>query len=156
MQAIHAEAGLMTFYTGYWTTVAREIPFSFIQFPIYEGLKKGWRSFQGSDTTPMQGAVCGSISGAISSAVTTPLDVVKTRMMLGSKTAAGEAYVGTVNSLQTIVREEGAMALFKGIGPRVGWITIGGYIFFGAYEKSMEMLWQSGAWGKKPEYTKSS
>lgn len=98
----------MTFYTGYWTTVAREIPFSFIQFPIYEGLKKGWRNLQGSDTTPMQGAVCGSISGAISSAVTTPLDVVKTRMMLGSKTAAGDAYVGTVNSLQTIAREEGA------------------------------------------------
>ena len=44
---------------------------------------------QGSDTTPMQGAICGSISGAISSAVTTPLDVVKTRMMLGSKNAAG-------------------------------------------------------------------
>ena len=89
MKAIYAEAGLLTFYTGYWTTVAREIPFSFIQFPIYEGLKKGWRKIQGSDTTPMQGAVCGSISGAISSAVTTPLDVVKTRMMLGSKTATG-------------------------------------------------------------------
>ena len=31
MKAIYAEAGLLTFYTGYWTTVAREIPFSFIQ-----------------------------------------------------------------------------------------------------------------------------
>jgi solute carrier family 25 S-adenosylmethionine transporter 26 len=28
---IGAENGIMTFYTGYWTTVAREIPFSFIQ-----------------------------------------------------------------------------------------------------------------------------
>ena len=27
-----------TFYLGYWTTVAREIPFSFIQFPLYEVL----------------------------------------------------------------------------------------------------------------------
>lgn len=77
-------------------------------------------------------------------------------MMLGSKTATGEAYVGTINSLQTIVREEGALALFKGIGPRVGWITIGGYIFFGAYEKSMEFLWNSGVWGKKPEYVAKS
>lgn len=38
--------GLMSFYTGYWTTVAREIPFSFIQFPMYEGLKKLIRSSQ--------------------------------------------------------------------------------------------------------------
>ena len=49
-----------------------------------------------------------------------------------------------------IAAEEGVAGLFKGIGPRVGWITLGGYIFFGAYEKSMELLWKSGAWGAKP------
>jgi len=71
-------------------------------------------------------------------------------MMLGSKTKAGELYVGTLNSLQTIVREEGAAALFSGIGPRVGWITIGGFVFFGAYEKAQEVLWKTGSWGAKP------
>lgn len=156
VRAIHAESGIATFYTGYWTTVAREIPFSFIQFPIYEGLKKAWRHMQGEETSPAQGAACGSAAGAFSSAVTTPLDVVKTRMMLGSKNAAGELYVGTVNSLQTIAREEGALALFKGIGPRVGWITAGGYIFFGAYEKAMEMLWATGVWGTKPKFVAES
>ena len=89
---IAAENGVMTFYTGYWTTVAREIPFSFIQFPMYEGLKKFWRMAQGSDTTAAQGAACGSLAGAISSAVTTPLDVAKTRMMIGAKTAGGQLY----------------------------------------------------------------
>jgi len=147
-----AKSGLGTFYLGYWTTVAREIPFSFIQFPLYEGLKKAWRNLQGSETAPWQGAVCGSISGAVSSAVTTPLDVVKTRMMLGSKDAAGNLYVGTLSSLKTIAREEGVLGLFKGIGPRVGWITVGGYVFFGAYEKALSLLWASGAWGKKPEW----
>jgi solute carrier family 25 S-adenosylmethionine transporter 26 len=34
--------GVAGFYTGYMTTVAREIPFVFIQFPLYEGLKKHW------------------------------------------------------------------------------------------------------------------
>ena len=33
--------------------------------------------------------------------------------------------MGTINSLQTIVREEGALALFKGIGPRVGRLGFG-------------------------------
>ena len=110
---------------------------------------------QGSDTTPMQGAICGSISGAISSAVTTPLDVVKTRMMLGMKTKEGEPYAGrgTLRSLQTIAAEEGAGALFAGIGPRVGWITLGGFVFFGAYEKAQELLWKTGGWGPKPKFT---
>ena len=30
--------------------------------------------------------------------------------------------------------------LFRGIGPRVSWITIGGFIFFGAYEGAQKNL----------------
>jgi len=145
-----SEGGLMTFYTGYWTTVAREIPFSFIQFPMYEGMKKAWRYAQGSETTPAQGATCGSIAGAIASAVTTPLDVIKTRLMLGNPSMiSGEAYTGTLQTGRLIVAEEGFWALFKGIGPRVGWITAGGYVFFGAYEKAQEKLWDTKGWGDK-------
>lgn len=45
-------------------------------------------------------------------------------------------YTGTVNTLRTIASEEGALALYKGVEPRVMWITIGGFIFFGAYEQA--------------------
>ena len=37
-------------------------------------------------------------------------------------------------------REEGALALFRGLWPRVGWMTLGGYIFFGAYEQCLRAL----------------
>ena len=39
------ERGLGGFYAGYMTTVLREIPFSFIQFPIWEGLKAKWAAY---------------------------------------------------------------------------------------------------------------
>lgn len=141
--------GLSAFYRGFFTTVAREIPFSFIQFPLYEGFKKAWGKVQGSETTVTQGATCGSVAGAIAAAVTTPLDMVKTRMMLGARNAAGELYVGTLASLQMVAKEEGIAALFSGIGPRVGWITIGGYVFFGAYEQAQALLWKTGRWGER-------
>jgi solute carrier family 25 S-adenosylmethionine transporter 26 len=142
--------GLGGFYVGYGTTVMREIPFAFIQFPVYEGLKKAWASVQQADTSPNQGAVCGSIAGAVASGITTPLDVAKTRIML-EKPVEGQpkVYTGTIQTLQKISAEEGALALFTGIVPRVGWITVGGFIFFGVYEWSTELLWNTGAWGSK-------
>jgi len=142
-----ANGGIRAFYMGYGTTVMREIPFAFIQFPLYEGMKKIWGKFQGSETTPSQGAFCGSAAGSIASAMTTPLDVAKTRIML-EEVQPGQAkrYTGTMSTLSIIAREEGGLALFKGIVPRVTWITIGGFIFFGAYEHSTALLWKTGIW----------
>lgn len=37
--SIRAAEGLAGFYRGYFSMIAREIPFSFIQFPLWEGLK---------------------------------------------------------------------------------------------------------------------
>ncbi len=39
LTGVRAAEGLRGFYRGYWSMIAREIPFSFIQFPLWEGLK---------------------------------------------------------------------------------------------------------------------
>merc|ERR1719321_1083591 len=74
--------GLGGFYVGYGTTVMREVPFGFIQFPLYEALKRQWTEHQGKEISPLQGAACGSFAGCIAAALTTPLDVASTRIML--------------------------------------------------------------------------
>lgn len=79
--------------------------------------------------------MCGSIAGSIAASVTTPLDVVKTRLMLG-KDAKGVAYTGTLDTFSRVYKEEGVKRLFSGIGPRTMWISIGGFVFFGMYEKA--------------------
>ncbi len=71
--------------------------------------------------------------GAVSAFLTTPSDVVKTRLMLGHDTK-GVRYVGTINTMARIAREEGARALLSGAISRIIWISIGGVIFFGGYE----------------------
>jgi solute carrier family 25 S-adenosylmethionine transporter 26 len=143
--------GIGAFYKGYGTTVLREIPFSFIQFPIYEQFKKTWASYQGYETNPVQGAMCGSVAGAIAGGLTTPLDCAKTRIMLeaGSKAVqdgAAPRYTGTLTTLKIIHAEEGIKGLFKGLSTRVTWITIGGFIFFGGYEGAQKALWKTGVW----------
>ncbi|XP_071947985.1 mitochondrial S-adenosylmethionine carrier protein-like isoform X1 [Antedon mediterranea] len=131
--------GSYGFYRGYISLLLREIPFSFIQFPIWELLKKVWSDRQSGNVNPFQSALCGATAGGISAAITTPLDVAKTRIMLaeqGSKTADGNIFY----VIQDVWHTNGFKGLYAGIVPRVMWITIGGAIFFGAYEKTKNVL----------------
>ena len=90
--------GVLGLYRGYFTTLAREIPFSLIQFPLWEFLKKQLATVTGQvlgihspplqnldyqeAPMPWQASLCGAVAGGFSAAVTTPLDVAKTRIML--------------------------------------------------------------------------
>ena len=126
-------------YRGYGITLFREIPFAIIQFPLYEWMKVTWKDRQEAPCTPLQAAACGSGSGAIAAAATTPLDVLKTRHMIGYD-HSGRAYNGIVDVFSTTIQREGTSALWKGIQPRVVWITIGGFVFFGSYEQAKSLV----------------
>mmetsp|Transcript_514 Transcript_514/g.557 ORF Transcript_514/g.557 Transcript_514/m.557 type:complete len:331 (-) Transcript_514:2-994(-) len=124
-------------YRGYGMTLMREIPFAMIQFPIYEALKKYWTNEyrNGVPVNPVQAAACGSLGGAIAAAITTPLDVIKTRLMLGADKNGKLYNKGAIDVVRRTYAETHSMNIFfRGIQPRVMWITIGGFVFFGAYE----------------------
>mmetsp|Transcript_50733 Transcript_50733/g.122366 ORF Transcript_50733/g.122366 Transcript_50733/m.122366 type:complete len:329 (-) Transcript_50733:156-1142(-) len=122
-------------YRGYGMTLMREIPFAMIQFPMYEFLKLYWATQyrDGNPVNPVQAAACGSFSGGIAAAVTTPLDVVKTRLMLGSD-RDGVPYKNAVDVVRRTYAGEGSKVFLSGIQPRVMWISIGGFVFLGSYE----------------------
>ncbi|KAG8186135.1 hypothetical protein JTE90_022723 [Oedothorax gibbosus] len=139
LQATLKSEGYLGLYRGYTSTLLREIPFSFIQFPIWEYLKITWSMQQGYKVKPWQSSLCGAVAGGIAAGLTTPLDVAKTRIMLAKKgTLAAEGKILPV--LQEIYLTTGIQGLFAGVSPRVLWISVGGAIFFGAYEKTKDAL----------------
>nr|KAF6311200.1 solute carrier family 25 member 26 [Myotis myotis] len=86
------QEGIPGLYRGYKSTVLREIPFSLVQFPLWESLKALWSWRQDHVVESWQSAVCGAFAGGFAAVVTTPLDVAKTRIMLAkarSSTAGG-------------------------------------------------------------------
>jgi solute carrier family 25 (mitochondrial S-adenosylmethionine transporter), member 26 len=121
-------------YRGFGITLFREIPFCCIQFPLYEYLKQNYAQVDGVDH-PARAALCGSFAGAVAAAITTPLDVLKTRRMLGAD-QHGVPYKNVLDVWQRCSNAD----LWRGIQPRVFWISLGGYIFFGAYETSRSLL----------------
>ncbi|XP_026535202.1 S-adenosylmethionine mitochondrial carrier protein isoform X1 [Notechis scutatus] len=133
------EEGILGLYRGYKSTVLREIPFSLVQFPVWESLKELWSWKQGHVVDSWQSAVCGAFAGGFAAAVTTPLDVAKTRIMLaktGSRTASGNV----LSALQGVWRTQGISGLFAGIVPRISSISLGGFIFLGMYDKIRSLL----------------
>ncbi|KAF7723973.1 hypothetical protein EC973_001489 [Apophysomyces ossiformis] len=134
--------GLLGFYRGFLSTVAREIPFTCIQFPLYEYFKHAYSKYKGRRVEPYEAALWGSLAGGVAAAITTPLDVCKTRIMLSHKNQTAHQYNGIISTMKRIVAEEGAGRLLAGIGPRVMWISIGGSIFLGVYEKAVKTFVQ--------------
>lgn len=137
-------------YRGWGITVMREVPFTVLQFPLWESLKKWGRERRArtgrglfgdsatgkddKDVSAPESALYGSVAGGFAAALTTPLDVLKTRIMLSEKRE------GMVKVLRGIWEDgktksgSGLRPFFSGIGPRVMWISIGGAIFLGSYQ----------------------
>ena len=60
-----------------------------------------------------ESSVCGAVSGGVSAALTTPLDVAKTRIMLAGAESE-EARAGTLFILRSVLRESGEYSLLIG------------------------------------------
>jgi solute carrier family 25 (mitochondrial S-adenosylmethionine transporter), member 26 len=73
-------------YRGFGITIMREVPFTMIQFPLYEAMKRWQAKRVGKPKADaLEAAVCGCISGGFAAGLTTPLDVLKTRVMLAKE-----------------------------------------------------------------------
>jgi hypothetical protein len=70
----HAE-GLHAFYVSYPPTLTMTVPFTAVQFSVYESLKSLINPEGGY--SPITHVVAGGVAGGVAAAVTTPLDVAK-------------------------------------------------------------------------------
>lgn len=150
-------------WRGYTALVARDLPFTALQFPVYENLKKrllAWSSRNRKGGKPVTGvferglisAISAGVAGSAAAWVTTPLDVVKTRMMLeagatnlpGATRGSAQKDDGSHSRPKTrrsgfqiakeVCRTQGIPSLFRGGLIRAGLTLFGNGLFMGCYE----------------------
>ena len=139
VRAIVAKEGVRSgLYAGYGSFMLRDLPFDAIEFVAYEQMKLAYRAaVRGRELNPAEASAIGGTAGVTTAFLTTPLDVIKTRLMTQGAT---RQYAGVIDCARQLVRDEGAKALFKGVGPRCTWIGIGGGIFFPCLEAAKALL----------------
>jgi len=106
----------LALWRGYTALAGRNLPFTAMQFPMFEWGKKGIKEYR-----DRRGLSTGSIfesgvitafsagsAGAVAAVITTPVDVVKTRIML----AAADAAAPDVSQIQAQPKTNGLVDAF--------------------------------------------
>ena len=151
-------------WNGYTALAARNIPFTGLQFPVFEYLKtslmqrrkrqKGGEPVDGIFERARITAVSAGLAGSGAAWITTPIDVIKTRIMLAAGESQNESSKGTGKLLDSegkpiqtqssrkggyqvgkeILQKEGVRGLFRGALLRCVWTAFGSGLYLGCYE----------------------
>lgn len=109
--------GIMGLYKGAAACLLRDVPFSAIYFPTYAHMKKDvfGDGIDGKEIGILQLITAGAVAGIPAAYLTTPADVIKTRLQVEAR--KGEAtYSGIMDCFRKVLKSEGPKAFFKG-GP---------------------------------------
>jgi solute carrier family 25 protein 39/40 len=109
--------GVSSLFRGVYPTLMRDVPFSAVYWVGIESMRSFWKSrsweqhgrsidesSSSSSSSPPpisaweqagQALINGSVSGIIAAALTTPLDVIKTRIQVGTLSSTGSSAVAT-------------------------------------------------------------
>ncbi|XP_057313712.1 mitochondrial glutamate carrier 2-like [Hydractinia symbiolongicarpus] len=113
------EKGIGGIYKGLGATLARDIPFSSVYFPLFAFLNSKGYGDDGKKPHPLHSMACGLFSAMFSSGLVTPLDVIKTRLQVLKRMEGEPVYNGIIDAAIKIYKNEGIPAFFKGAVPRM-------------------------------------
>jgi len=118
-RTVYRNEGLTAFYVSYPTTLMMTIPFTAVQFTVYEQCKKMLNPT--NVYSPVTHVVAGGVAGAVGAAVTTPLDVAKTLLQTRGTSHDHEIRTcrGMIHAFRLIWQKDGLRGFGRGLSPRI-------------------------------------
>ncbi|GAB6024533.1 hypothetical protein CHUAL_009686 [Chamberlinius hualienensis] len=121
IRTTYRREGFRAFYRSYTTQLTMNIPFQSIHFIMYEFTQDIMNSSR--TYNPLAHMVSGAVAGALSAAITTPLDVCKTllntqEIKVLARTKQ-EHVSGLLDALQCVYRCRGFKGYFQGLQARI-------------------------------------
>ena len=125
--------GVGGLYAGASSTLLRNVPYNALHFGLFAAAGRLLRALG----VPGVSSLAGALAGMLTAIVTTPIDLINTRLQVAGALASDEKsprYAGVADALVRIVREEGYGALFRGCVPRVLQYMPSAMLFFTVFE----------------------
>ncbi|KAK3245204.1 hypothetical protein CYMTET_45216 [Cymbomonas tetramitiformis] len=122
IKRVFKEEGIAAFFRSYPTTLVMNVPYATIQFGSYEYAKQAFGATEEeAEEQLITHVVAGGSAGAFAGGLTTPMDVLKTRLQ--TLAPCRPQHTGSTfaifKAMKVIAKTEGPSALFKGVVPRV-------------------------------------
>ncbi|ELU02093.1 hypothetical protein CAPTEDRAFT_176506, partial [Capitella teleta] len=136
---LYREGGIRSIYRGTAATFARDIPASGMYFMSYEWLQRILTPEGGSrsDLSIGRTLIAGGTAGIFNWLVAIPPDVLKSRLQIAPE---GKYPKGMRSVFAEMMREEGIMALYKGVTPVLLRAFPANAACFLGYEAAMKFL----------------
>ncbi|KAG2066281.1 mitochondrial carrier [Suillus decipiens] len=119
LRVVYQKEGLAAFYVSYPTTLMMSVPFTAVQFTVYEHMKKLLNP--SGDYSPVTHMIAGGMAGGVAAGATTPLDVAKTLLQTRGTSRDPEIrrVGGMLDAFRIIWRRDGLRGFGRGMSPRV-------------------------------------
>lgn len=115
VSGILKKEGFQALYYSYPTTIAMTIPFTALNFAIYESCAKILNPT--GEHSPLKHCVAGGLAGGVAACLTTPLDCVKTALQTNDPRIRHATTFG--EAARQLYTAQGSAAFWKGVKPRV-------------------------------------
>lgn len=114
LRTVYRGGGIRSVFRGTCSTALRDVPGNAAYFATYEFVKRLTCQLEGREKASMVGTLlAGGCAGVGNWCVAMPFDTIKSRW----QTSPVGKYQGLLDVLQTLVREEGPNALYRGLSP---------------------------------------
>jgi solute carrier family 25 protein 44 len=135
--------GIRGLYRGFGVSVATLVPGSALWWGFYGTYKRAlwdaapeaWKDEKQTTDAQVMAiqAASGVCAGMSSGFLTTPLDILKTRLQVLSGQPGGESHTLS-STIQTLYKEHGALGFFRGVRPRMISVSVWGTTMVTVYE----------------------
>jgi len=141
-QGLYAKNGIIAFYRGWWPGLVGKIPSYALTWTLFQQLKQARNRISNRPARNWENSVMGCLASGTTVCMMIPMDTIKTRLVTqsGSVAAGNIPYKGIIDCAVRVAKEEGIIAFYRGLPPRLVSVVPMIGIQFGVYEAMKKVM----------------